>query len=191
MVHRIMTTTGVRLLLLAVLATTVAAADDAEFAFNLLTDVAPILALFGDAFAKQFMSESLTWVDHLIFAMVPLGIITAITAAIRVQGMQVAKAFVGRARENRALAEIELMSSTSGEVCELFNGNSIVRAMGKPKIEQFLIFPNEYDVLEEKYKESDEAGEEPDDKSCGIHSLRTATSREPGESKLMVCKLCP
>ncbi|KAJ4232387.1 hypothetical protein NW757_013817 [Fusarium falciforme] len=191
MVHRIMTTTGVRLLLLAALATTAAAADDAEFAFNLLTDVAPILALFGDAFAKQFMSESLTWVDHLIFAMVPLGIITAITAAIRVQGMQVAKAFVGRARENRALAEIELMSSTSGEVCELFNGNSIVRAMGKPKIEQFLIFPNEYDALEEKYKQSDDAGEEPEDKSCGIHSLRTATSREPGESKLMVCKLCP
>ncbi|UPL02498.1 hypothetical protein LCI18_013432 [Fusarium solani-melongenae] len=188
MVHRIMTTTGVRLLLLAVLATAVAAADDAEFAFNLLTDVAPILALFGDAFAKQFMSESLTWVDHLIFAMVPLGIITAITAAIRVQGMPVAKAFVGRARENRALAEIELMSSTSGEVCELFNGNSIVRAMGKPKIEQFLIYPNEYDALEEKYKQSDDAGEEPEDKSCGIHSLRTATSREPGESKLMVCK---
>ncbi|KAI8655590.1 Protein SSH4 [Fusarium keratoplasticum] len=183
-----MTTTGVRLLLLAVLATTVAAADDAEFAFNLLTDVAPILALFGDAFAKQFMSESLTWVDHLIFAVVPLGIITAITAAIRVQGMQVAKAFVGRARENRALAEIELMSSTSGEVCELFNGNSIVRAMGKPRIEQFLIFPNEYDALEEKYKQSDDAGEEPEDKSCGIHSLRTAASREPGESKLMVCK---
>jgi hypothetical protein len=96
------------------------------------------------------MSESLTWVDHLIFAMVPLGIITAITAAIRVQGMQVAKAFVGRARENRALAEIELMSSTSGEVCELFNGNSIVRAMGAPKIEQFLIFPNEYDALEKR-----------------------------------------
>lgn len=41
MVHRIMTTIGVRLLLLAVLATIVAAADDAEFAFNLLTDVAP------------------------------------------------------------------------------------------------------------------------------------------------------
>ncbi|RSM18642.1 hypothetical protein CDV31_002571 [Fusarium ambrosium] len=180
--------TGVRLLLLAVLVTPVAAADDAEFAFNLLTDVAPILALFGDAFAKQFMSESLTWVDHIIFAMVPLGIITAITAAIRVQGMQVAKAFVGRARENRALAEIELMSSTSGEVCELFNGNSIVRAMGKPKIEQFLIFPNEYDALEEEYKRCDDVGEEPKDKSCGIHSLRTATSRMPGESKLMEWK---
>ncbi|RSL78383.1 hypothetical protein CEP51_008242 [Fusarium floridanum] len=188
MVQHATTITGVRLLVLAVLATPVAAADDAEFAFNLLADVAPILALFGDAFAKQFMSESLTWVDHLIFAMVPLGIITAITAAIRVQGMQVAKAFVGRARENRALAEIELMSSTSGEVCELFNGNSIVRAMGKPKIEQFLIFPNEYDALEEEYKRCDDAGEEPKDKSCGIHSLRTATSRMPGESKLMEWK---
>ncbi|KAF4440942.1 ankyrin1, partial [Fusarium albosuccineum] len=71
-----MTAAVVRFLSMAVLATTVAAADDAEFAFNLLSDVAPILALFGDQFAKQFMSESLTWVDHLIFAMVPLGIVT-------------------------------------------------------------------------------------------------------------------
>ncbi|RSL49481.1 hypothetical protein CEP54_012405 [Fusarium duplospermum] len=190
MLRRITTTTGVRLLVLAVLVAPVAAADDAEFAFNLLTDVAPILALFGDAFAKQFMSESLTWVDHLIFAMVPLGIITAITSAVRVQGMQIAKAFVGRARENRALAEIELMSSTSGEVCELFNGNSIVRAMGKPKIEQFLIFPDEYDELKEKYKAFDDGhdGEEPKDKSCGIHSLQTAIFEERGESQLMECK---
>ncbi|KAM6516372.1 hypothetical protein FALCPG4_014556 [Fusarium falciforme] len=181
-------TMGVRLLLLAVLATTVAAADDAEFAFNLLTDVAPILALFGDAFAKQFMSESLRWVDHLIFAMVPLGIITTITAAIRVRGMQVAKAFIGCARQNRALAEIELMSSTSGEVCELFNGNSIVRAMGKPKIGQFLVFPEEYNALEKKYEQFDDGGEDPEDKSCGIHSFRTATSRGPGESRLMECE---
>lgn len=134
------------------------------------------------------MSESLTWVDHLIFAMVPLGIVTAITAAIRVQGMQVAKAFIGCARQNRALAEIELMSSTSGEVCELFNGNSIVRAMGQPKIGQFLIFPNRYDILEEEYKQSDDDGQEPEDKSCGIHSLETATFGESKGSKLMVCK---
>ncbi|KAF4884743.1 Ankyrin-3 [Colletotrichum fructicola] len=148
MYNFIITITGGRLLLLAILPTAVAAADDAEFAFNLLSDFAPVLALFGDEFAKQFTSESLTWVDHLIFAMVPLGIITAITGAIRVQGMQIAKAFIGRSRETRALAEIELMSSTSGEVCELFNGNSIVRLMGKPKIGQILIFPSQYDSLE-------------------------------------------
>jgi hypothetical protein len=87
--------------------------------------------------------------------MVPLGIISAITSAIRVQGMQVAKIFIGRARENRALAEIELMSSTSSEVCELFNGNSIVRAMGNPKIAQFLIFPKEYEELEKQHKKFD------------------------------------
>ncbi|KAJ3540951.1 hypothetical protein NM208_g4824 [Fusarium decemcellulare] len=187
--EEILKSQGVRLLSVVALATTVTAADDAEFAFNLFSDVAPVLALFGEQFAKQFMSESLTWIDHLIFAMVPLGIITAIASAIRIQGPQVARAFIGRARENRALAEIELMSSTSGEVCELFNGSSIVRAMGKPKIAQFLIFPREYDELEQQYEAFDQAamysGPAPKDKSCGIHSLVTATSRE---SSLMECK---
>ncbi|WXC67156.1 hypothetical protein SNK03_012925 [Fusarium graminearum] len=169
---------GVRLLLLATLATAATAADDAEFAFNLLSDIAPVLALFGEQFARQFMSESLTWFDHLIFAMVPLGIITAITGAIRVHGPQVARSFIGRARENRALAEIELMSSTSDEVCELFNGSSIVRAMGKPKITEFIIFPETYDTLETLYKDFDSyrlgSESEPKDKSCGIHSLDSA-----------------
>ncbi|KAF4946652.1 hypothetical protein FGADI_11041 [Fusarium gaditjirri] len=160
------------------MATAVSAADDAEFAFNLLSDIAPVLALFGEQFARQFMSESLTWYDHLIFAMVPLGILTAITGAIRVHGPQVARSFIGRARETRALSEIELMSSTSQEVCELFNGSSIIRAMGRPKITQFLIFPELYDNLEGSYKKFDfpsrdtELDPEPEG-SCGIHSLES------------------
>ncbi|KAH7179045.1 uncharacterized protein B0J16DRAFT_402399 [Fusarium flagelliforme] len=171
------------LLILAFMAMPVAAADDAEFAFNLLSDIAPILALFGDQFAKQFTSESLTWVDHLIFAMVPLGIITAITGALRVQGMPIAKAFIGRARENRAQAEIELMSSTSGEVCEIFNGNSIVRAMGNPEIAQFLIFPHQYEQCEDEWKRFDQMIDDNPPKhdpkaiTCGIHSLRTAQEK--------------
>jgi hypothetical protein len=51
--------------------------------------------------------------------MVPLGILTMITGAIRVQGSKMARSFIGRARENRALTELELMLSISGEVCEL------------------------------------------------------------------------
>ncbi|KAJ4265329.1 hypothetical protein NW762_004614 [Fusarium torreyae] len=132
----------IKLLFLMLLARKVAAADDAEFAFNLFSDIAPILALFGDRFARQFMSESLEWTDHILFAMVPLGIITTITSAIRVAGSSRLKAFIGYAKENKALAEIELMSSTSEEVCELFNGKSVVRAMGKPAIATFLIFPD-------------------------------------------------
>ena len=143
-----------------------------------------ILALFGEQFARQFTSESLTWADHLLFAMVPLGIISAITGAIRVQGPQIVRSFIGRARENRALAEFELMSSTSQEVCELFNGTSIIRAMGKPKIAQFLIFPDKYDETVEKYRKYDGSWKEKasacdsiseDDaaqySACGIHSL--------------------
>ncbi|SPJ88726.1 uncharacterized protein FTOL_12620 [Fusarium torulosum] len=166
------------------MATAVSAADDAEFAFNLLSDIAPVLALFGEQFARQFMSESLIWYDHLIFAMVPLGIITAITGAIRVHGPQVARSFIGRARETRALSEIELMSSTSQEVCELFNGSSIIRAMGRPKITQFLIFPKHYDNLEGRYKKFDfqlrdtEPVSEPEDRSCGIHSLESVISKD-------------
>lgn len=116
-----------------------------------------LLALFGDQFARQFTSESLTWVDHLIFSMVPLGILTAITGAIRVQGPRIANSFIGRGRENRALAEIELMSSTSQEVCELFNGKSIVRAMGRPRIAQILVYPTEYTELKKAYDKEDRA----------------------------------
>lgn len=133
------------------------------------------------------MAESLNWLDHLIAALVPLGILTIITGAIRVSGPQVAKSFIGRARENRALAEIELMSSTSQEVCELFNGRSIVRSMGKPNMAEFLIFPSEYNRLEDQYGDLDKAWRESNgsealeihnDNSCGIHSWRRQDMRK-------------
>ncbi|KAM7212774.1 Ankyrin repeat-containing domain protein [Rhypophila decipiens] len=147
------------------------AEDETQFGFDLFSDIAPILALFGEQFARQFMT------------LVPLGILTIITGAIRVSGPQVAKSFIGRARENRALVEIELMSSTSQEVCEVFNGRSIVRALGKPMIAGFLIFPDEYNLLEDAYDELDTAWrdskgsetlEPHTNNSCGIHSLETA-----------------
>ena len=71
--------------------------------------------------------KTVSWLDHIIFAMAPLGIVTAIVAAIRVGGPPWLRAVVGRARENRATVEVEMMSSTSHEVCELWNGQGIVR----------------------------------------------------------------
>ena len=62
--------------------------------------------------------------------MAPVGILTAIVGAIRVDGTNWLKQLVGRARETTAGAEIELMSSVSQEVCEVWNGTSIVRSMG-------------------------------------------------------------
>jgi hypothetical protein len=90
-----------------------------------------LLALFGEDFAKQLLSQSFTWLEHIIFATAPLGIITAILGAISVAGPSSLKAVIGRARENFASAELEFMSSTSHEVCELWNGEAIVRTMGK------------------------------------------------------------
>ena len=62
----------------------------------------------------------------------------AIVAAIRVGGYSSLRAVIGRAQENRATVEMELMSSTSHEVCELWNGRGIIRTMGKPEVRQII-----------------------------------------------------
>ncbi|KAF5525610.1 hypothetical protein CGCA056_v003761 [Colletotrichum aenigma] len=98
-----------------------------DFTNNLFSDLAPVLALFGERATMQFMSQSLGWADCVALAMAPLGIITIIVSAIRVGGPMRLKAIIGRAKENISIAEMELMSSTSREVCELYNGESIVR----------------------------------------------------------------
>jgi hypothetical protein len=86
----------------------------------------------------QFMSQSMGWADNIILAMAPLGIITAIVSAIRVGGPTWLKAIIGRARENLAVAEADLMSSTSQEVCELWNGQQVVRCMGSAPVSEFI-----------------------------------------------------
>ncbi|KAI9900932.1 hypothetical protein N3K66_005194 [Trichothecium roseum] len=123
--------------------------DDTEFILNIFSDFGPILALFGDQFARQFASESLTLLDHVIFACVPLGIVTALIGAIRVQGPKFAKAFIGRARENRSTVELELMSSTSDNVCEMFSGRGVVRTLGRPRLKQIIILPDIYNAFQE------------------------------------------
>jgi hypothetical protein len=144
-----------------------------------LTSCSRILALFGEEFARQFLSESFTWLDHLIFACVPLGILTTLSGAIRVQGPKIARSFIGRARENRASAEIELMSSTSKEVCEMFNGRGIIRTMGRPTIAQIVIFPDLYNKWEQNPG---------DDTTCGIYTIQTAVGTDMDDSNVMTYK---
>ncbi|KAK4122032.1 hypothetical protein N657DRAFT_682498 [Parathielavia appendiculata] len=97
------------------LVTSVAADAGDDFSNNLFSDLAPLLALFGERVTTQFMSQSTGWADNVILAMAPLGVLTAIVGAIRVGGPSWLKAIIGRARESRAIAESELMSSTSKE----------------------------------------------------------------------------
>lgn len=86
----------------------------------------------------QFMSQAVGIADCLLLAMAPLGIVTIMTSAIRVGGPTWLKAIIGRARENLSAAELELMSSTSDEACELWNGRSIIRCQGSADIWQFI-----------------------------------------------------
>ncbi|KAF8531435.1 hypothetical protein BDD12DRAFT_644176, partial [Trichophaea hybrida] len=101
-----------------------------DFSNNLFSDLAPLLALFGDQVAKQFMSQSMSWIEDVIFASAPLGILTAVVGAIRVGGPNSMKAIIGRAREPKGMVEMELLSSTSSDVCELWDGEGVVRVMG-------------------------------------------------------------
>ncbi|KDN62943.1 hypothetical protein CSUB01_08487 [Colletotrichum sublineola] len=133
-----MTVSRMPLLLVVLLWAGSVSADGYDFANNLFSDLAPLLALFGERVTMQFMSGAMGWADTIILAMAPLGIITAIVGAIRVGGPTWLKAVIGRARENLAVAEAELMSSTSQEVCELWNGQEIVRCMGSPSVTEFI-----------------------------------------------------
>ncbi|KAL3439537.1 hypothetical protein BDV09DRAFT_191098 [Aspergillus tetrazonus] len=105
-----------------------------DFSNNLATDLSPLIALFGEQVAKEFLSESLSPLDNFIFAMAPLGILTAVVSAIRVCGSLSLRAFIGRAQEGDGTVEAELCSSTSRSVSELYNNGGIARVFGRPKI---------------------------------------------------------
>ncbi|KAF5498080.1 hypothetical protein CGCS363_v008454 [Colletotrichum siamense] len=129
---------------------------DAEgFSTNLFSDLAPLLALFGEEIVAQFFSMSMGWADNFLLAMGPVGIITIVLSAIRIGGCRCLKRLVGRGRETRAVAERDLLSSTSPNVCELYNGQQIVRLIGEPKgvITCVISRDGTIDTLPKAYKE--------------------------------------
>ncbi|KAF6826344.1 ankyrin repeat domain-containing protein 28 [Colletotrichum plurivorum] len=113
-----------------------------DFANNMATDLAPVISLFGEQATKQYLSESIYMIDYFIFAMAPIGILTALVSAIRVCGSPSLRAFIGRAKEGAGPVEAELLSSTSRDVCELYNSGSITRIFGRPKILEVVLDSN-------------------------------------------------
>ncbi|UKZ58095.1 hypothetical protein TrVGV298_011960 [Trichoderma virens] len=136
-----------------------------DFSNNLATDLAPFLSLFGEQITKQYLSESITTIDYFIFAMAPMGILTAVVSAIRVCGSPSLRAFIGRAQEGGGNAEAELCSSTSRDVCELYNNGGIARVFGRPKILEIV-----YDA---------EAEHKFTDGTAGIYTFREFVKKHP------------
>ncbi|SPO03464.1 uncharacterized protein DNG_06147 [Cephalotrichum gorgonifer] len=121
---------------------TVNAGDDlSDFSNNLATDLGPLLVLFGESITKQYLSESTTFLDYFIFCMAPIGVVTAIISAIRVCGHTSLRAFIGRSQEGDGLVEVELCTSTSRDVCELFTRGGITRVLGRPSILELVYIP--------------------------------------------------
>jgi hypothetical protein len=138
-----------------------------DFSNNLATDLAPFLSLFGEQITKQYLSESITTLDYFIFAMAPMGILTAVVSAIRVCGSPSLRAFIGRAQEGGGNAEAELCSSTSRDVCELYNNGGIARVFGRPKILEVVYDP----TAKQKFT----------DGTAGIYTFREFVKKNPNE----------
>ncbi|KAL4897717.1 hypothetical protein BDV59DRAFT_49061 [Aspergillus ambiguus] len=117
-----------------------------QFTDNLATDLAPFISLFGERLSKQFLSESVSLLDNFIFALAPLGILTALVSVVRVCGTSSLRAFVGRAQEGPGEAESELLSCVSETTGELFNDNGISRIFGRPRILEVVVW-EDYDPL--------------------------------------------
>lgn len=132
-----------------------------DFSNNLLSDLAPILALFGENVANQYMSHSTSWIEDLIFAIGPLGIITATSGAIRVGSPSYLQAIIGRAREGNGIVELEFMSSTSTDVCELWNGKGISRVQGSAQPAPIIeLYHLKYDESSNSIPEEDQSDDE-------------------------------
>ena len=123
------------------------------------------------------MSQSMGWKEDLIFACAPLGIITAMVGAIRVGGPGPLKAIIGRARESRGVVEAELMSSTSADVCELWDGQGVVRVLGSSPVIEFYYLPSDLgDAMDDDAMDDDAIPLMARDGGVGIWDFESAVS---------------
>lgn len=111
-----------------------------DFTQNLFTDLSPLLQLFGEDVSKQFLSQSIDVGDDILLAMAPVGIVTIMIGAIRVAGSSRLRTIFGKAREPASLSEIELLSTTSEDVCEVWDKRGVVRKVngGDASVKQIM-----------------------------------------------------
>ncbi|KAF2181878.1 hypothetical protein K469DRAFT_691933 [Zopfia rhizophila CBS 207.26] len=137
------------------------------FTHNLATGLAPLVALFVEQATKQFFSELTTPHENIIFAVAPLGILTAVVSVMGVLGSASLRAFVGRAQEGRPSRSRTLLLY-SYDVCELWNNGGIARVFGRPQMLEF-IFDEEKTEKGEKRKVQEHGKSQETEKSYGIN----------------------
>ena len=153
----------------------VAASSGSDTYNNLSSDLSPLIALFGEQVTKQFLSQSITFADCILFAAAPLGLLTGVVSAIRLGGYAWLRAIIGRAAESRAAAGLELTSATSSGICELWDGKSVVRTQGTASILSVLFL----DHKSTPNRPSIEGGSEPIENEDREPLLRRDAVEEP------------
>ncbi|KAF8451219.1 hypothetical protein BDZ91DRAFT_91876 [Kalaharituber pfeilii] len=159
--------------------------DTLDRAWNFLSDLGPLLNLFGEGVTTQFLRGSLFLEDHILLATLPIGIVTIIVSAIRVAGPMWLKAIIGRAGESRGTVELQLMSSTSQFVSELWDGMTMVRVLAKAPIYEILYLDANPDADPDADKPADKLADNPVDKR-NFYRLREAEN-----DSIMLRKLAP
>ncbi|KAM3447892.1 hypothetical protein MY3296_008308 [Beauveria thailandica] len=107
----------VRALILALCLPRAHADQGDDFVNNLLTDLAPIIALFGEKVVMQFLSQSLGLADCVALAMAPIGIITIIVGVLIWSGFSVRKPLAEELKKNdKNVAEYALLLTAIGTV---------------------------------------------------------------------------
>ncbi|KAG0643835.1 hypothetical protein HOY80DRAFT_286539 [Tuber brumale] len=118
------------LLILALACNTEAASGDSPISSSsdvwatLVANIAPLLVLVGEKHVKAYFKNMCRPSHHLLFASAPIGLVTAVTTLIRLNGTPVLKRMIGRQFETRAEVLADVTSVSGGEVgLELRNMN--------------------------------------------------------------------
>lgn len=82
----------------------------------LVANIAPLLILVGEKHVKAYFKMMCRTSHHLLFAAAPIGLVTAVTTLIRLNGSDILKRMIGRQFETRAELLADLTSVSCGEV---------------------------------------------------------------------------
>lgn len=83
---------------------------------SLVANIGPLLILVGEGHVKAYFKTMSRTSHHLLFASAPIGLATAVSTLIRLNGSMTLKRMIGRQFETRSEVLMDVTSVSSGEV---------------------------------------------------------------------------
>lgn len=92
---------------------------------TLVANVAPLLVLLGEKHVKGYFKTMSRPSHHMLFAVGPIGLVTALVTMIRLGNLQFLKRLIGRQFESRAEVLADVTSVSTGEVSVVFRNETL------------------------------------------------------------------